>query len=69
MIKNILGAAALSVLLVACGGTNQPGGAEYTGDGSELAAAKLFLHDGQKFNPMQMEGSPEYYILYYSASW
>ena len=68
MTKNLLGVAAISVFLVSCGGTNQ-GGTEYTGDGSELAAAKLFHHDGQKFSPIQMEGSPEYYILYYSASW
>ena len=58
----------LSVFLVSCGGTNETE-AEFVGDGSNVVTADLFRHDGQKFSPAQLEVEPEYYVLYYSASW
>ena len=37
--------------------------------GAKVAKAKLERLDGKRFKKAEMEKAPEYYILYYSASW
>lgn len=37
--------------------------------GAQVAKAKLERLDGKRFKKAEMEKAPEYYILYYSASW
>lgn len=37
--------------------------------GAKLLKTKLYKLDGDKFQKVEMESAPEYYILYFSASW
>ena len=37
--------------------------------GAQVAKAKLERLDGKRFKKAEMEKAPEYYILYFSASW
>lgn len=37
--------------------------------GAKLAGTTLHRVDGKKFKKAELKKDPEYYILYYSASW
>lgn len=37
--------------------------------GSQVAKAKLHRLEGKRFKKAELDKAPEYYILYYSASW
>ena len=42
---------------------------EKTKVGKQVAGAKLKLVDGKRFKSAKLDKAPEYYILYFSASW
>ena len=51
---------------------NQPDPAEVAASsevGSKVAKAKLNRLEGKRFKKAELTKAPEYYILYYSASW
>lgn len=51
---------------------NKPDPAELLAEqvvGKKLTKAKIHQLDGKRFKKVEMETAPEYYILYFSASW